>query len=490
MTVVSAPTHGQGRRPRRCRRRLSTTRRTWRPRSAGRSRPARSPRRGVSSTSAGAIRRTSPRLLQQLAASWRRRREHEIRLRVPCAALLPRQLLSRRGGRGPADVVQADAMSRHGPWVSGAGGACAPATDLTNISGRRCAGVARRAGGRHAGRSGGGGGRRAAEPRGGGRSVRGAVAWGADGLADLRRCRRTGPGRTAGRGAVRRGRLLPRRPRRPACRRRSPAGCHRRGATGVRTGPDPGGRHRDLRHRGRPPTRRRRCSARSRSAVAGPCLDGQLRDRRARDRDRRRPGGRRSRCPARRAPGKTRFDVAIPLASLPRRRRRRSRSARRPRGQRRGVVAAGLRDAARAAAARDHRGPRQSRRSRAGAGIRRAAATSATTPCRSPGCASRTPRAATSFPRRRSGRVPMRWSSRRATIRSRGRTRPPRAGTLLVRDRYAPGLRRPVERRRAGTAACRGEAVVSSYGGWVDVSAGSWSGKAVHRLVADRVRRR
>jgi hypothetical protein len=27
------------------------------------------------------------------------------------------------------------------------------------------------------------------------------------------------------------------------------------------------------------------------------------------------------------------------------------------------------------------------------------------------------------------------------------------------------------------------DAVVSSYGGWVSVSAGSWNGKAVHRLV-------
>ena len=29
----------------------------------------------------------------------------------------------------------------------------------------------------------------------------------------------------------------------------------------------------------------------------------------------------------------------------------------------------------------------------------------------------------------------------------------------------------------------RGDTVVSSYGGWVSVSAGSWSGKGVHRLV-------
>ena len=29
----------------------------------------------------------------------------------------------------------------------------------------------------------------------------------------------------------------------------------------------------------------------------------------------------------------------------------------------------------------------------------------------------------------------------------------------------------------------RGEAVVSSYGGWVDVSASGWAGKGVHRLV-------
>ena len=29
----------------------------------------------------------------------------------------------------------------------------------------------------------------------------------------------------------------------------------------------------------------------------------------------------------------------------------------------------------------------------------------------------------------------------------------------------------------------QGDAVVSSYGGWVSVSAGSWNGNAVHRLV-------
>ncbi len=35
----------------------------------------------------------------------------------------------------------------------------------------------------------------------------------------------------------------------------------------------------------------------------------------------------------------------------------------------------------------------------------------------------------------------------------------------------------------------QGDAVVSSYGGWVSVSAGSWNGKAVHRLVQTRLRR-
>jgi hypothetical protein len=58
----------------------------------------------------------------------------------------------------------------------------------------------------------------------------------------------------------------------------------------------------------------------------------------------------------------------------------------------------------------------------------------------------------------------------------------PRAGTLLVRVDTrigADGL------SNAGEAVqlVAGDAVVSSYGGWVDVSAGSWNGNAVHRLV-------
>jgi hypothetical protein len=58
----------------------------------------------------------------------------------------------------------------------------------------------------------------------------------------------------------------------------------------------------------------------------------------------------------------------------------------------------------------------------------------------------------------------------------------PRPGTLLVRvdtrlgsDGLSNGGE-PVQ-------LLQGEAVVSSYGGWVAVSAGSWNGKAVHRLV-------
>ena len=58
----------------------------------------------------------------------------------------------------------------------------------------------------------------------------------------------------------------------------------------------------------------------------------------------------------------------------------------------------------------------------------------------------------------------------------------PRAGTLLVRVDTrlgADGL------SNAGEAVelVQGAAVVSSYGGWVDVSAGSWNGNAVHRLI-------
>jgi hypothetical protein len=58
----------------------------------------------------------------------------------------------------------------------------------------------------------------------------------------------------------------------------------------------------------------------------------------------------------------------------------------------------------------------------------------------------------------------------------------PRTGTLLVRidSRIgADGLANGGELVRL----MRGDMVVSSYGGWVSVSAGSWSGKGVHRLV-------
>jgi hypothetical protein len=58
----------------------------------------------------------------------------------------------------------------------------------------------------------------------------------------------------------------------------------------------------------------------------------------------------------------------------------------------------------------------------------------------------------------------------------------PRAGTLLVRvdSRLgSDGLSNSGEAVRL----VQGDAVVSSYGGWVSVSAGSWNGSAVHRLV-------
>jgi hypothetical protein len=58
----------------------------------------------------------------------------------------------------------------------------------------------------------------------------------------------------------------------------------------------------------------------------------------------------------------------------------------------------------------------------------------------------------------------------------------PRAGTLLVHVDTrlgADGLANGGELVRLMS----GDAVVSSYGGWVSVSAGSWSGKSVHRLV-------
>jgi hypothetical protein len=58
----------------------------------------------------------------------------------------------------------------------------------------------------------------------------------------------------------------------------------------------------------------------------------------------------------------------------------------------------------------------------------------------------------------------------------------PRAGTLLVRVDTrlgSDGLSNSGEVVRL----LQGDAVVSSYGGWVSVSAGSWNGNAVHRLV-------
>jgi hypothetical protein len=58
----------------------------------------------------------------------------------------------------------------------------------------------------------------------------------------------------------------------------------------------------------------------------------------------------------------------------------------------------------------------------------------------------------------------------------------PRAGTLLVRVDTrigADGLSNSGE----AVQLVQGDAVVSSYGGWVSVSAGSWNGNAVHRLV-------
>jgi hypothetical protein len=58
----------------------------------------------------------------------------------------------------------------------------------------------------------------------------------------------------------------------------------------------------------------------------------------------------------------------------------------------------------------------------------------------------------------------------------------PRAGTLLLRVDTrlgSDGLSNSGE----AVQLVQGDAVVSSYGGWVSVSAGSWNGSAVHRLV-------
>ena len=59
---------------------------------------------------------------------------------------------------------------------------------------------------------------------------------------------------------------------------------------------------------------------------------------------------------------------------------------------------------------------------------------------------------------------------------------PPRAGTLLLRvdSRIGTdGLSNSGEAVRL----VQGDTVVSSYGGWVNVSSATWNGKSVHRLV-------
>ena len=65
----------------------------------------------------------------------------------------------------------------------------------------------------------------------------------------------------------------------------------------------------------------------------------------------------------------------------------------------------------------------------------------------------------------------------------------PRAGTQLLRvdGRIgADGLSNGGEVTRL----LRGDEVVSSYGGWVDVSSVAWAGHAVHRLVETACDRR
>jgi hypothetical protein len=63
-----------------------------------------------------------------------------------------------------------------------------------------------------------------------------------------------------------------------------------------------------------------------------------------------------------------------------------------------------------------------------------------------------------------------------------GTDEPPRAGTQLLRvdgRLGADGLSNGGEVTRL----LRGDEVVSSYGGWIDVSSVAWAGKSVHRLV-------
>ena len=109
-------------------------------------------------------------------------------------------------------------------------------------------------------------------------------------------------------------------------------------------------------------------------------------------------------------------------------------------------------------------------------------ATWATPRCRSAGCGCRTAKAATICRPRRWRRAATRWSSPPPTIPTRGaipRRAPGRCSCGSTRGWDSDGLSNSGE----AVQLVMGDAVVSSYGGWVSVSAGSWNGKAVHRLV-------
>jgi hypothetical protein len=63
-----------------------------------------------------------------------------------------------------------------------------------------------------------------------------------------------------------------------------------------------------------------------------------------------------------------------------------------------------------------------------------------------------------------------------------GQDVPPRAGTQLLRVDARIGVD-GLSNGGEVTRLLRGDSVVSSYGGWVDVSSVAWAGHSVHRLV-------
>ena len=281
---------------------------------------------------------------------------------------------------------------------------------------------------------------------------------------------------------------------RAACRRRSRARvADRRGDHATRAAPpSPVGVDRDL---------RRGAAADETPPVLGgpgrrcrrPLPDGQLRDRRAA-----RPppssmqagGVEDDEAPA--GVGQTRFDVAIPLTALPPRERRDGhRHRRRSRRQRRRVVAAApsrrraaLPPLAITEVLANAAGPEPAQEYvelRNMGDVERVA-------CGAAAGGREGRRRSTGDARSPAGGyalvVPSGYDA------AEGQDPAPRAGTSARADRRPPRRGRPGERRRAWSGCCAADTVVSSYGGWVGVSAGRWAGQGCAPARPERVRSR